>query len=102
MRKKLAIWHAQLKNMGLKLIKEEDITENVLKAMELDRERRRELVDKYIPAVLRKQFYHFSGVIDGSPNGLPHLDNRRYWYFILQKVLIKKMRRAAHLFIKIR
>ena len=82
---KVAIWHAQLKSMGLKLIKEEDITENVLKAMELDRERRIELVNTYIPRLLRKQFLHFAGLASDSSNALPHLDNRRYWYFVLQK-----------------
>ncbi len=82
---KVAIWHAQLKNMGLRLVHEEDITDNVLKAMELDRERRVALVNKYVPAILRKQFYHFAGLTPNSPNALPHLDNRKYWYFILQK-----------------
>jgi ubiquinone/menaquinone biosynthesis C-methylase UbiE len=82
---KVELWHAELRNMGLKLIKEEEITENVLKAMEMDRERRMQLVDKYIPAILRKQFYHFSGLTPNSPTGLPHLDNRKYWYFVLQK-----------------
>ena len=82
---KVAIWHAQLNNMGLKLVKEEEITENVLKAMELDRERRIALVDKYIPAILRKQFYHFAGLTPEAPDAVPHLDNRRYWYFVLQK-----------------
>ncbi len=82
---KVAIWHAQIKAMGLKVIKEEDITDNVLKAMEMDRERRMQLVDKYVPAILRKQFYHFAGLTPNSPNALPHLDNRRYWYFVLQK-----------------
>lgn len=82
---KLENWHVQLKNMGLKLVKEEDITDNVLKAMELDRERRMQLVDKYVPAILRKQFYHFAGLTPNAPNALPHLDNRRYWYFVLQK-----------------
>ena len=82
---KVAIWHAQLKNMGLKLVKQEEITENVLKALELDREHRMQLVDKFVPAILRKQFYHFAGLTPDSPNGLPHLDNRRYWYFVLQK-----------------
>ncbi len=82
---KLESWHAQLKSMGLHVIKEEDITENVLKAMELDREHRIELVNTYIPAILRKQFYHFAGLTPDSINALPHLDNRRYWYFVLQK-----------------
>ncbi len=83
---KVEIWRTQLKSMGLRLVKEEDITDNVLKAMELDQERRKQLVDKYVPLVLRKQFYHFAGLTPDSPNGRPHLDNRRYWYFVLQKV----------------
>lgn len=82
---KVADWHGQIESMGLKLIKKEDITENVLKAMELDRERRIWLVNTYIPAILRKQFLHFAGLSPNSPNALPHLDNRRYWYFVLQK-----------------
>ena len=83
---KVEIWRAQLKSMGLKLVKEEEITDNVLKAMEFDRERRMQLVDKYVPAILRKFFYHFAGLTPDSPNGLPHLDNRKYWYFVLQKI----------------
>ncbi|RJP55830.1 MAG: class I SAM-dependent methyltransferase [Anaerolineaceae bacterium] len=82
---KLEDWHKQVKSMGLKLIKEEDITDNVLKAMELDRERRISLVNTYVPAILRKQFLHFAGLSPNSPNALPHLDNRRYWFFVLQK-----------------
>ena len=79
------IWHAQLKAMGLKVIKQEDITDNVLTAIELDRERRIQLVDKYVPVILRKAFYHFAGIKSDTPNGQPHLDNRKYWYFVLQK-----------------
>jgi len=82
---KVEDWHAQIKATGLKLIKAEDITDNVLKAMELDRERRIYLVNTYIPAILRKQFMHFAGIALDSPNTLPHLENRRYWYFVLQK-----------------
>lgn len=82
---KVAIWHAQLKGMGLKLVKEEDITDNVLKALEMDRERRIHLVNTYVPRILRKQFLHFAGLAPDSPNSLPHLDNRRYWFFVLQK-----------------
>ncbi len=83
---KISTWHSQIKAMGLKVIHEEDITENVLKAMELDRDRRVALVDKYVPRLLRKPFYHFAGLKPNSPDALPHLDNRRYWYFLLQKV----------------
>jgi len=82
---KVAEWRAQIESMGLKLIREEDITDNVLKAMELDRERRIHLVNTYIPAILRKQFLHFAGLDLDSPDSVPHLERRRYWYFILQK-----------------
>lgn len=82
---KVPEWRAQIEAMGLKVIKEEDITENVLKAMELDRERRLNLVNTYIPRILRKQFYHFAGLDLNSPNSVPHLERRRYWYFVLQK-----------------
>ena len=82
---KVAIWHEQLKNMGLKVVREEDITENVIKATVMDRERRIWLINTYIPRILRKQFIHFAGLSPNSPNSQPHLDNRRYWYFVLQK-----------------
>ena len=80
-------WHNQLKQIGLKVIKEEDITENVLKALEMDREQRIQLVKKYVPKILHRLFYEFQGLAVNAPkNGTPHLDNRKYWYFVLQKV----------------
>lgn len=82
---KISDWRSQIRTMGLKTVHEEDITENVLKATELDRERRIRLVDKHLPFFLRRPFYHFAGVDLDSRNSTPHLDNRRYWYFVLQK-----------------
>lgn len=82
---KVPEWRAQIEEIGLKIVKEEDITDNVLRAMELDRERRIHLVNTYIPLILRKQFYHFAGLDVASPGSLPHLERRRYWYFVLQK-----------------
>lgn len=78
-------WHRQLKDTGLQLLKEEDITDNVLKGLEMDRERRIHLVDTYIPAILREQFYHFAGLKANAPGGNLHLDHRRYWVFVMQK-----------------
>lgn len=79
-------WHAQLKNTGLKIVKEENITENVLKALEMDREQRIQQVKRYVPKVLHRVFLEFQGLAVNSPkDGLPHLDNRQYWYFVLQK-----------------
>ncbi|GAB1472413.1 phthiotriol/phenolphthiotriol dimycocerosates methyltransferase [Chloroflexota bacterium] len=82
---KVAIWRAQIEAMGLKLVHEEDITDNVLRAMTLDRERRKALVDRYVPRILRRQFYHFAGLSMDDLAATPHLEKRRYWYFVLQK-----------------
>lgn len=83
---KVGEWHKQLKDTGLKLIKEEDITDNVLLALEKDRARRTHLVDTYVPAILREQFYHFAGLKTNTPGGNLHLEHRRYWMFVLQKI----------------
>jgi ubiquinone/menaquinone biosynthesis C-methylase UbiE len=83
---KIDTWHEQIKSIGLKVLKEEEITENVLKAMELDRDRRIHLVKTYIPAILHRQFYHFAGLKPNAPAAVPHLDNRKYWFFVMQKV----------------
>ncbi|MBL8050429.1 MAG: methyltransferase domain-containing protein [Anaerolineales bacterium] len=84
---KLDEWHKQLKQIGWKVIKEEDITENVLKALEMDREQRIRLAKHYAPKILHKLFYEFQGLSGNSPkDGMPHLDKRRYWYFVLQNL----------------
>lgn len=84
---KIGEWRTQLLNTGLKLIKEEEITNNVLKAIELDRERRIRLVKRYTPAIMHTISYQLAGLEPGAPEDVtPHLDRRKYWHFILQKV----------------
>lgn len=83
---KIEQWRAQLKATGLKLIKEEEITDNVLRAIELDRERRIRLVKTYTPAIMHTISYQLAGLEPNAPEAVtPHLDGRKYWYFILQK-----------------
>ena len=48
-------------NTGMKLRKEEDISSNVLKALELDNSRKKQLVNK-LPGVLRGPFAEFAGL----------------------------------------
>ena len=47
----------------LNIVKEEDITENVIKALELDDERRRNLVKKLVPRFIRKIALNFAGTV---------------------------------------
>jgi SAM-dependent methyltransferase len=79
-------WLDQVRSIGLKVIKAQDITDNVIKGLELDRERRIYLINTYAPALLRKPFYFLTGLKPDSPLDTPQLHNRRYWSFVLQKV----------------
>jgi len=72
-------------DISLVVIHAEDITVNVLKALELDRERRIRLVDTYAPALLRNELYFLIGLVRHAPKSTPQLPNRRYRSFILRK-----------------
>lgn len=75
----------QLKNSGMEIIKEEDITMHVVKALDLDDSRRRKLVKKLAPRMLQKVALNFAGAI-GSPTYNQFL-NREYVYmnYVLRK-----------------
>ncbi len=82
---KIEAWRTQLLNGGLRLISEEDITSNVSKAIELDRKRRIWLVNTYTPKIMHFISYPLAGLKTKAPHEVRNLDNRKYWYFILQK-----------------
>lgn len=75
----------QLISSGLTILKEEDITSHVVNALNLDDARRRQLVKKLAPRMLRKVALNFAGTI-GSPTYNQFL-NREYVYmnYVLQK-----------------
>ncbi|MBV6392892.1 MAG: Phthiotriol/phenolphthiotriol dimycocerosates methyltransferase [Anaerolineales bacterium] len=82
---KVPAWREAIASTGMRTLREEDITGNVLQATELDRERRIQLINRHVPRILRRQFYHFAGLDVNSPDSSPHLERRRYWFFVLQK-----------------
>ncbi len=57
--------HRQLGRSGLELVHEEDITANVIRALELDAERRADLIAASIRGVMLNTFQEFAGV-EGS------------------------------------
>ena len=61
----LEAWQSQLKNTGLELLKEENIAPNVIRALELEKERRINLIQRYAPRVLHGILTNFAG-IDGA------------------------------------
>jgi ubiquinone/menaquinone biosynthesis C-methylase UbiE len=79
-------WHALLAQTGLLLIKEEDITPNVLQALTLDQERRRTLVHQNTPKILYWLFNIFAG-LEGADlaQGQPQPGERVYVNFVFRK-----------------
>ncbi len=55
-------WEAQLAATGLELLQQEDITPRVLRALDLDNERKQALINKHVPRLLRRPFNEFAGV----------------------------------------
>ena len=77
----IAAWRAQLNATELRLEMEEDITGQVREALELDQERKRDLINRHIPKPLHFPFHVFAG-LDGKPN----LGDRIYLFFHLRKI----------------
>jgi SAM-dependent methyltransferase len=55
-------WREQLEQAGLEIIEENDITPNVVLSLDLDNERKKRLIDQYIPALFRRVFSNFAGM----------------------------------------
>jgi SAM-dependent methyltransferase len=75
-------WRGQLQNTGLKLLKEENITPQVVWALALDQERKRRLINRYVPKLLHKPFNMFAGM-EGA--GLAPHGERIYLNFLFRK-----------------
>ena len=72
-RKGIEKMHDQLRRTQLEMLKEEDITPNVAAALELDDERKRRLVEVYLPRLLQGPFLQFAGAKGGDDD-----DHRRF------------------------
>lgn len=59
-------WRAALTASGLQLVGEADITPNVVLALERDDERKRALIERLIPGLLRRPFFDFAAVRGSS------------------------------------
>lgn len=75
----------KLKECGLKIVSETNITRNVAKGLELDSKRREVLIDTKIPGMLKKSFAKFAGTkgtarFESFSNG-----KFEYWSFVLAK-----------------
>lgn len=76
----------QLKESGLKIIKEEVITKKVVKALELDDQRKRNLVKKLVPGFISKVALNFAGTIGSETYNKFNSGGYTYFSYILQNV----------------
>lgn len=75
----------KLQSCGFNIKSEKEITRNVARGLELDSKRRKLLIQKKIPGVLRKSFEKFAGT-EGTDR-FNSINNGRfeYWSFVLTK-----------------
>ncbi len=59
---KVAGVQSAMRAAGFQITGEEVISPNVLKAMSIQGQRNRELIDRSVPGIARSIFYHFAGV----------------------------------------
>jgi hypothetical protein len=69
----------QIEQSGFKIIKEQIITRKVVKALELDDKRKRELVKKLVPGFISKIALNFAGTIGSETYN--QFDSGRYEYY---------------------
>jgi ubiquinone/menaquinone biosynthesis C-methylase UbiE len=61
-RENVEVWRRSLQESGLSILKETDITRNVVAALERDDERKLELINRIVPRPLRASFLDFAAV----------------------------------------
>ena len=82
----LDTWQAQISRTGLKVVLEEVITSNILRALDLDDQRKRELIERRLPRPMHRPFGEFAG-LKGSQFFYGDLlrGEKSYHRFVLQK-----------------
>lgn len=79
-------WHKQLKDTGLELLSEEDITQNARTAISLNQEYRKGLLKKYVPRFFHRPLSRFGGSDGGRLASDSHESGKRtYRKFVLRK-----------------
>lgn len=84
-RDKVEVLHKQLKDAGLKVVTETDITANVVKALELDNDRKEKLIERRCPRLLRGRMAEFAAMKGTSTYHSFASGSSRYLSFVLQK-----------------
>ncbi len=76
---------SQLANSGLELIEEENISQNVINAMEEEDETKQARIKRLVPAKWQKLFADFAGVVGSKLHTNLKNGTRLYYRFVLRK-----------------
>lgn len=82
---KMDTWRQQIRDSGLTLVNEMDITKNVVAALDADDERKTKLINKLVPKLLLSSFKDFSGVKGSAIYNEFRSGVTPYVRFLLQK-----------------
>src|SRR5258708_37571463 len=82
---KVDLLRKQLKDARLKLVTERDITPNVVRALELDNDRKEKLIERKCPKVLRREAEEFAAIRGTRTFEAFKSGYSRYLSFVLQK-----------------
>ena len=78
-------WRQQLYDMRLELLKEENITPNVLGSLDIDHDRKQKLIDYYVPKIIRDPFYDFAAMKGSRIYRTFETGEKEYWRFAFCK-----------------
>jgi SAM-dependent methyltransferase len=82
---KIDLLHEQLKDSGLGTVKENDITLNVVRALELDNDRKEKMIAQKCPRVLRREAEEFAAMKGTRAYETFRSGYSRYLSFVLHK-----------------
>ncbi|MBN1185018.1 MAG: class I SAM-dependent methyltransferase [Bacteroidales bacterium] len=75
----------QLQNTGMEILKEEEITPNIVRALDLDDMRRRSLVKKLAPRLIQKIALNFAGTVGSATYNQFASGEYVYFSYIIRK-----------------
>ena len=81
----VALLHSQMEQSGMKILKREDITANVLRSLDLDHQRKLLLIRALFPDWLLKPFLEFAGVKGSKIYSSFQSGTMIYLHYVLQK-----------------
>lgn len=81
----MELLRSQLKNSGLKILEEENISKNVVQAMEAEDDVKQKRIKRLVPAKWQKLFAEFAGVVGSRLHTNLISGARLYYRFVLRK-----------------